>query len=365
MARSTVARVRSTVVAWLAEHALRPDAAILVAVSGGQDSVCLLDALAATFGAAGGRLVVGHVDHRLRGPESAEDARFVAALAERLGLACVAVSLDAAAYAARQRLGLEEAARAIRYQALAGLAAEAGAAAVATGHTLDDAAEGLLLNLLRGAGPLGLQGIQADHVLAPATLGPIAVELRERSTAVPPLRLLRPLLTVRRAVTEAYCRERGLAFRSDPTNLDPGLARNRVRLHLLPLLRTYNPSVVDALARLARIVGDDEAELERVADQAWRRISAPGDHGIRFQWADWAPLSPALQRRLLRRAARELSPAGGWSFEVCESARRLLGRRTAGRCLALGGAVALRTSRAGFELVRAEPDPARANAAEA
>ena len=354
MARSIVDRVRAAVGRFVDDLDLSPGSPILVGVSGGQDSVCLLDALAATA-TTRHQVVVGHVDHRLRGAQSAADASFVANLAEQLGVPALALTVDAAHYADAHRLGLEEAARVVRYQALAVLATEASAGAVATGHTLDDCAEGVLMNLLRGTGLAGQQGIQPEQRFDPLLLGPVPPELRERLGASVGIRLVRPLLGVQRTATEAYCRARGLPFRTDPTNADPSLSRNRIRHHLLPLLRTYNPSIVVSLARLARVAGDEDAELEHLAETCWQTFAELDRRRVHFRWSDWATLSAALQRRLLRRAARELGVTGGWSFDALEAARLLLARRPPGRRLALPSGVRLTTTRTGFQLATA-PD---------
>jgi tRNA(Ile)-lysidine synthase len=220
----------------------------VAAVSGGADSVALLRGL---LDAGVGPLTVAHFNHRLRGAESDADAEFVRELAARLGLPFRLGGADVRSAAAGDNL--EATARRLRYGWLAEAAREAGAVWVATGHTADDQAETVLHRLIRGAGLQGLRGVAAER------------ELRDG------IRLLRPLLTVARADVLAYLRDLGQSFREDATNIDPAFTRNRIRHELLPLLRTFNPAIVDVLGRLARQA--DEAHSV-IAEEAGRLLAA-------------------------------------------------------------------------------------------
>ena len=210
---------------------LAPGHRLVVGYSGGQDSTCLLHALAQR----GLEVVAAHVDHGLR-PESAAQAQQVAALAQQFGVRCEVRRIDLAAYQALTGWGIQQAARAARYQVLAAIAADVQAEALLVAHTADDQAETVLLNLLRGAGLKGLSGMRLDEQLDPRQLGPALVESA-------PLRVARPLLRVSRATTLAYCQEVGLDHVEDPSNLSGAYTRNRVRLELLPLLERFNPGV--------------------------------------------------------------------------------------------------------------------------
>jgi tRNA(Ile)-lysidine synthetase-like protein len=356
MSARAVERVRAEVARRLAEDRLPPAATLLVAVSGGQDSVCLLDALASLPGPGAPRLVVFHLDHRLRGDRSSADAAAVERLAAGYGLEICLWRIDVRAYAQAHRLGLEAAGRFARYQALRAEAARRAAFGAATAHTADDRVESVLMHLLRGSGLAGLAGIApgqryTDPLLGPplAALGPV------RSAATPALQVIRPLLAVSRRDSGSYCRARNLPVRVDETNFDPTYLRNRVRHQLVPLLLSYNRSLRASLTQLATIASDDEVELERLTDAAWRRIARLGEAEVAFGWSDWRPLSPALQRRLLRRAGQQLSGQAGWSFRSVESGRRLLEHRLPGRQVSLGGGVVLRSSRQGFALRAAHP----------
>jgi tRNA(Ile)-lysidine synthase len=206
---------------------------VAVAVSGGADSLALLHALRTLAGPRGWRLAVLTVDHGLR-PGSAADAAFVADHAKALGLPTRVLTLAPGDLDPHRPVGPEAAARAARYAALWPAAGELGCAWLATGHTLDDQAETVLLQLLRGAGPDGLAGM-----------------------TVRTGRLLRPLLGVRRADTHAACTAVGLTWREDPTNAEDGPLRNRVRSRLLPLLEELRPGATRTLARTATLAADE------------------------------------------------------------------------------------------------------------
>jgi tRNA(Ile)-lysidine synthase len=254
---------------------------LVVAVSGGADSVALLRAVRAgrTKTGLARPLIVAHFNHGLRGPESDADARFVEQLTDRLrkpGAAeprFVGTREDVAAAARRDRDNLESTARRLRYAWLAEVAKEEGCPWVATGHTADDQAETVLQRLIRGTGPTGLRGIRARRALTPE------------------VEVIRPLLGVRRAELRAYLAEIGQPFREDASNDDPGFSRNRIRQELLPLLETYNPAVTEALNRLAAQAADLAAERD---EQAWRLLQAAEmPRAGALVVIDRAPLGPA------------------------------------------------------------------------
>jgi tRNA(Ile)-lysidine synthase len=286
---------------------------IVVAVSGGADSLCLLDVMVTLLKDAKRRIVVGHVDHQLRA-ESSSDADHVRTAAERYGVRCEVARVDVPALAAAERRGIEEAARVGRYRALRAIGASVGTNLVATGHTRDDSIETVLMHLVRGSGMRGLGGIAEDEWLdvgaeeqAARDRGhPGPVPRAARMAAVPGVRVIRPLLGVRRADTTAYCEARGATWLSDPTNTDPRMLRNRVRGHLLPVLRTYNPAVDEALSRLALVMRDEERVLQQVAEQQWRRLVREEDDSLVVDLVGWRKLVTALQRRLVRQIAASL-----------------------------------------------------------
>jgi tRNA(Ile)-lysidine synthase len=272
----------------------RTNNSLVVGVSGGADSVALLLALDELLGS--GRLdlkiLVTHVNHRLRGKVSDADARWVASLTKHLGYAVAVASVDVRKLAAKTGDNLEQAARRARYEFLARKALTRRAKVILTAHTLDDQAETVLLNLLRGSGAQGLAGVEP---------------VRPISTDSDVL-LARPLLSwARRRETENYCRQRGVEFRSDEMNLDERFARVRVRQQLLPLMETFNPKLVEALVRTAELLREDSIALDRGAatllelsiehDEVSREGERARTH-LRVDLLSVAP--PALRRRALR-----------------------------------------------------------------
>jgi tRNA(Ile)-lysidine synthase len=214
-------------------------------------------------------LTVAHLDHALRA-ESADDAAFVTGAATALGLPLEGRRSDVGALARAEGRSLEDAGREARYRFLEEVAPDG--ALIATAHTADDAAETVLLNLLRGSGLTGARGI-------PARRG----------------RIVRPFLSQRRATLRSLLDAAGVAYLRDPSNEDPAYLRNRVRAEVLPLLEELRPGAVDRIGQFARLATDDDALLDELASAELARRTTP-DGGI--DWHD--PPRPALGRRILR-----------------------------------------------------------------
>jgi len=292
---------------------------VCAGVSGGADSVALLLGLMEANTASaqnkeplGLVLSAAHVHHGLRGVEADADEAFVRELCERVGVPLTVFRVDTAARQAAEGEGMEEAARELRYKALRGLEVDA----VATGHTLDDQAETVMMKLLRGAWTEGIGGISPEvHRLGKA-------------------RIVRPLLGVRRGEVEAFLQSRGQMWREDATNQDVSLTRNRVRHELMPMLRRFNPEIDAALARMAAIARDDEAfwqaEVARVLPQVLlpgtpvrgggRAVStAAGAVAWAVEITRLAAMPAALRRRVVRAAARSC----GSRLSAAETAKAL------------------------------------------
>jgi tRNA(Ile)-lysidine synthase len=260
---------------------LRPGDRVLVAVSGGPDSVCLLAALHEMGERGllpGSDLRIAHVNYGLRGDESEKDEAFVRELGARLK---VPVSCERVRLTPRSGGTLQIRARDARYAFFARMLREHGLTAVATGHTADDQAETVLLWLLRGSGTGGLAGIP---------------ETREG-------RIIRPLLGVTRQQILDYLASRGLHYRSDVSNETPMYRRNRVRHEVLPVLRALNPRIVEALARGADVLAADAALLDEIERERWRAVATEASSGRVVLDGDRLGAEPlGLQRRLVRRA---------------------------------------------------------------
>jgi tRNA(Ile)-lysidine synthase len=277
-----------------------------VAVSGGADSVALLRLLLELRGEIGVVLSVVHFNHNLRGAESDADERFVTQLAQRLQLELHRHGEDVAKHAELQHLSTEAAARQLRYQYFRRLMTEERWSCIATGHTLDDQAETVLLRLVRGAGTRGLAGIypeitypQLSH--GSSDLGGTTPQLPVHSSR---FSVIRPLLRTGRGQLEAYLRGLGQDWREDSSNRDLRHARNRVRHGILPrLVRTFNPKVNEALAETAEIARAEEQYWQKEVDHVLPEVWEAGTR--RLTGVHELPL--ALRRRVLRAAAESLN----------------------------------------------------------
>ncbi|MGI8916932.1 MAG: tRNA lysidine(34) synthetase TilS [Chloroflexota bacterium] len=252
---------------------------IVVAVSGGADSVCLLHLLHQLAPEFGLRLHVAHFHHGLRGAQADADAAFVAGLADRLRLPADFGRGDVAAVAVAAQRSLEAVAHDLRWSFLELVRRRSDATAVATGHTADDQAETVLMHLLRGAGLRGLAG-----------LAPAGETVR------------RPLLAMRHDDCLTWCREHNVPWREDASNAEPWCRRNAVRLEVLPFLRRYNPAIDTALAGLAETVQVDLAHVDRQADAAWQAVvRTTADDQAQVALAGYEALPAALRRHVLLR----------------------------------------------------------------
>ena len=300
------ASLESRIVDFVRRHGLIPSGqTVVVGVSGGPDSVCLVHILAKAQQALGTRLHIAHLNHQLRGLEADTDAEYVSDLASSLGIPATIDRQDVAAYRRRRKCSLEEAARELRRAFLARVAGEVDASRIALGHTRDDQVETVLMHILRGTGTAGLRGL--------APYAPLAYDRQRMSLRVPissgrsNLSVLRPLLDITREETTSYCQEHKLAPRFDSSNRSLSFFRNRLRLQLLPLLRQHSPGVDRALLRLADIAGEDNAFIAGQARDLWRELARQENDTISLDRKQMAGLPVALQRQLLRAAVLELA----------------------------------------------------------
>jgi len=271
------------------ECGLGPGRPVVAGVSGGPDSLCLLDILYRL----GYPVVIAHFDHQLR-PDSDQDAARVGLLAKNLGQPFILGSLDVADFALAQKFSIEEAARTARYRFLFETARQQSAQAVAVAHTADDQVETVLMHLLRGAGLSGLAGMSYRAVMP------------GWDEQVP---LVRPLLGTWRTEIMDYCQEHGLEPVIDPSNADITLYRNRLRHELIPYLKQYNPRVKETLWRMVKVLSADQAVLQEVTRQAWSRcLSGQGDGYVMLSLSALRALSLGLQRGVLREAITCLRP---------------------------------------------------------
>lgn len=299
-----------------------PSRLTIVGVSGGPDSLCLMDLMRQ----AGFSILVAHFNHKLRETSDVE-AGMVESLAERFGLPFVGGSADVNGYAEERKLSIEEAARMLRYKFLFRVAREQQAQAVAVGHTADDQVETVLMHFLRGAGLNGLKGM--SH----------RVVIQEFDVSMP---LVRPLLEFWREATEAYCAGQGLHPLYDPSNESTDFLRNRIRHHLIPDLESYNPRFREAVRRTARSLSADNEVLVQAVDDAWKKALLNQSEGlVTFDLLVLAGLPDGVIRHLVRRAVERILPAADITFAMLERAVDYLRGRSGAGVLALGGGVRL------------------------
>ena len=267
-------------------HAMiAPGDRVLVAVSGGQDSLALLHCLHGLRGALGITLFAAHLHHGMRGEEADADVAFVEDFCAGLVVPLSVERMSVPGLARERGISIEEAGREARREFLGEVAQREGCRRIAVGHTATDRAETVLMNILRGAGLDGLRGIR-----------PVSGSV------------IRPLILLTRDATAAYCAAHGLEPRLDRTNLDAdAYLRSRVRLRLLPLIaEQYAPGVEGALVRLAEAAEAELAWTEELVDEAFASSREAVDEGIALRLERLARMPEGLRRRVLRRALHEL-----------------------------------------------------------
>lgn len=289
---------------------------LIVGVSGGPDSLALLHILAALRVELGLTLVVGHIDHQLRGDTSRADAEFVSQTCQQWNIPCHIEHIDVARIAKEHSYTIEEAARRVRYSVLNKLAKQHQARWVAVAHNANDQAETVLMNLIRGTGLAGLTGMDTTSNLSYVHMLPTN---KEPSLA----RILRPLLDIPRTDIEAYCGLHQLTPRIDETNTDLRYTRNKLRHQIIPLLKEINPSVQDAILRMADNLRAENDLLGSLANKASLDVvEADNSFWLSYERDTFVQLHPSIQRRLLMRTSSfaEMSPP---SAAQVEQARRV------------------------------------------
>jgi tRNA(Ile)-lysidine synthase len=313
-----IERVRETI---REQRLFQPGETTVVAVSGGVDSVVLLDVLLKLRDRDNvpGEIVVAHLDHGLRGRESEQDLLFVETLCRERRITCYTRRADVAGYAKERGLSIQVAAREVRYAFLGDVARWTGARTVTTAHHADDQAETVLMRILRGTSTKGLGGIPYRR-------------------PGPRFDLVRPLLDVWRHEIEAYARAEHLACREDSSNASTKYLRNKIRIHLLPhLMADYNPGVKTALVQLAKLAREDEAYLAELAAAEFRRVVEQAGPGrVSVEVASLAVMPLPLQRRVITLILYYLcGHTKQWEHAHVESVRSLLDSRDPGAELSL------------------------------
>ncbi|MEN8242414.1 MAG: tRNA lysidine(34) synthetase TilS [Chloroflexota bacterium] len=285
------------------ESGLGPTDALVVGVSGGPDSICLLHLLASNTNY---QIVAAHLDHQLRA-ESKNDAAAVQAFLENIGLDFVLGTEDVGKYSKENGLSLEEAGRELRYKFLFAQAELHDAKAVLVGHHADDQVETVLMHFLRGSGLAGLGGMRESGL----------------TQWHPNIPLVRPLLTVRRQKIEAYCEEHALFTLEDASNQDTAFFRNRLRNELIPYLEGYNPRIRELVTQMADSLRADHAVLSDLAQKAFADcLIDSGPQHIALHRSIFSAQPLGVRRNLVRQAVNLLRP-GLRDFGFKDTARVL------------------------------------------
>ncbi|MBD0384563.1 tRNA lysidine(34) synthetase TilS [Paenibacillus sedimenti] len=263
------------------EQLIHPGDGVVVAVSGGPDSVALLHVLFALSDRYGWKLIVAHVNHRFRGAESDAEAVFVADLASHMGLPHEIGDIDVPAYIVETSLNGQAAAREKRYAFLHEVADRHGAQRIAFAHHADDQAETVLMRLLRGTGPSGLVGMPERRL--------------EKK-----VELIRPFLRIYKSELVQYCAQHDIAYCQDSSNELRKYFRNQVRLDVMPMLKQYNEQLPESLNRLTELMRAEDDYLEKEVVQIYRQIVAQQLGVSRLKRSDFTGLHVALQRRLIK-----------------------------------------------------------------
>lgn len=281
---------------------------VIVGVSGGADSVCLLHILHRLRETWDIHITAAHLNHKIR-DEADEDEEYVKALCQGLNIPFAAKKEDITALSKERGISEELCGREERYRFFSALAKENGAEKIAVAHNKNDLAETVLMCLLRGSGARGLSGIQPVREEKTPSPG----ENRPPSGGEPPrpsgaLKIIRPLLDIKRREIEDYCAENALLPRVDKTNFLPIYLRNKIRLSLLPEFLKLNPNFLNTAAQSAKILSDEDNYLSLVSKKEYERLARPADNGIYFPAGELLKLHKAVVRRVLRLAAPCIGP---------------------------------------------------------
>jgi len=280
---------------------------IIVGVSGGPDSLCLLHILKELSGEYDCSLYAAHLNHKFRGEAADNDAAFVGEICRTWGIPVFIEVFDVPAYVEETGLSPEEAGRKIRYRLFKQVCEKVGGNKIAVAHNLNDQAETILMRLMRGSGIEGLKGIEAVRG-----------------------NIIRPLLEIERSRIEKYCTENNLAPRLDKTNLEAVYHRNKVRLELIPYIeKNFNPNIMVTLSRFSGLVKDENDFLETEAGRKLQEIAEFSEDRVVIDVSKLTAVNKALQRRIIRQCIEKFSGTlNGFDFKHFEGVLELGGKAT-------------------------------------
>ena len=276
---------------------------ILIAVSGGADSLALAELLINSRQRFGLELAIAHFEHGLRGKDSLDDAAFVKNFSEARGIKFIGGSGDVKKFSAEKKISVETAARILRYEFLSAARKSLNFDATATAHHADDQAETILMRLLRGATSAGLSGMKLRTFSKDYGL------------------LIRPLLKFRKVELENFCRKKNLLPRLDSTNFSPDATRNKIRLELIPTLEKFNPALVETLCRLAEVAAEEDDFIDAQAEKIFPAVVKENS----IVRAEFLKLHAALQRAVIKKfLAHVTGSTKDFGFIHFEGVRKVL-----------------------------------------
>ena len=259
---------------------------VIVALSGGPDSVCLLNVLNEIKDEYGIKLYAAHLNHKIRGMEAQKDAVFCVRTCDEMGVVCFVKAYDVPAYSKENGLSIEEGARKLRYNMFFELKESLGAQTIAVAHNLDDQAETVLMRMMRGTGLEGLKGMDYK---------------REDG-------IIRPLIDVTRSEIEEHIKDNEIEFRIDESNLEEVYSRNKVRLSLIPYIeKNFNPNIKKALSRMSRLLGDDCGYMNAIAKEHFERLCRKNSgNSVKMDAKELCGLHRSISTRLVRMAVEKV-----------------------------------------------------------
>ena len=276
---------------------------ILIAVSGGADSLALAELLINSRQRFGLELFIAHFEHGLRGQASIDDATFVKEFSEERGIKFIGGRGDVKTFAAKEKISVETAARTLRYEFLNKVKSDFNCDAITLAHHADDQAETILMRLLRGTTSTGLSAMKFRTFSKDYGL------------------LIRPLLRFRKAELENFCRERNLSPRLDLTNYQTEATRNKIRLELIPTLEKFNPALVETLCRLGEVTAEEADFLDAQAEKIFPAV-VKNNSIVR---AEFLKLHAALQRVVIKKFLTQVTgSAKDFGFVHFEGVRKVL-----------------------------------------
>ena len=274
---------------------------IVIGVSGGPDSMCLLNCLFCLRKVLQIELVVAHINHMLR-EEAEEETKYVQAFCEKIGVPCFVKYANITEMSQEQKLGKEEMGRKVRYHFFEEIAKKTNSNKIATAHNSNDNAETVLMNLLRGSGISGLKGIEIKRNCNEEQGKKVEEQCGKTKTReIKRIEYIRPILECDRAEIEAYCEENGLNPRIDKTNFENDYTRNKVRNELIPYLqKEFNPSIIQSLNRLSELAVEEDAYFKEIIEQMYETIKiGENENEVILNLQKFNAISKVIKGRLL------------------------------------------------------------------